>query len=79
MGTITIRVSDELKTESYSAIQKLGITPSELLRQTLQYVADNQKLPFKSTLLNSEDEELLKVARERLASPDPVDVDINTL
>lgn len=79
MGTITIRVSDELKTESYNAIQKLGITPSELLRQTLQYVADNQKLPFKSTLLNSEDEELLKVARERLASPDPVDVDINTL
>lgn len=79
MGTITIRVNDELKEESYAAIQELGTTPSELLRQTLQYVADNHKLPFQTALLTDEDAELLQTARERLTNPDPVEVDINDL
>lgn len=39
MGNVTFRVDDELKQRSYQALQELGVTPSELLRQTLEYVA----------------------------------------
>ena len=47
MATINIRVNDDLKVRSYAALEKLGITPSELLRQTLEYVAQSEKLPCK--------------------------------
>lgn len=69
MATINIRVNDDLKERSYAALEKLGITPSELLRQTLEYVAQREKLPFKSVLLTSEDEALIAVAQARLADP----------
>ena len=58
MGTITIRVDDNLKSEAYDALQDLNITPSELLRQTLEYVAVNHSLPFKPVLLSNEDQAL---------------------
>lgn len=79
MSSITIRVDEKLKAEAYQALQELEVTPSELLRQTLEYVAQNHKLPFKPVLLNDEDQVLLKTVRERLANPQPVSVDLNDL
>ena len=69
MGTINIRVDDELKTRSYAALEKLGVTPSDLLRQTLEYVAQRGVLPFKSVLLTKEDEELISLVKSRFADP----------
>lgn len=69
MGFINIRIDDELKSRSYAALEKLGITPSELLRQTLEYVAKSGKLPFKSELITDEDSDLLEIIRERLSHP----------
>ena len=71
MGTINIRVDDELKTRSYAALEKLGVTPSELLRQTLEYVAQGGALPFKSVLLTDGDQALIALAKARLADPQP--------
>ena len=79
MGTITIRVDDNLKAESYQALQELNMTPSELLRQTLEYVAQNHKLPFKPVLLDEEDQALLELARHRLSEPQPVAVNLDEL
>lgn len=47
------------------------MTPSELVRQTLQYVAYHKKLPFKTVVLTDEDSELLALAKERLDNPAP--------
>jgi RHH-type transcriptional regulator, rel operon repressor / antitoxin RelB len=69
MGTINIRIDDELKTRSYAALEKLGVTPSDLLRQTLEYVAQQGKLPFKPMLLTDEDQALIELARSRLLDP----------
>tara|TARA_R110002126_G_scaffold38317_13_gene114463 strand:- start:4383 stop:4625 length:243 start_codon:yes stop_codon:yes gene_type:complete len=69
MGTINIRINDELKQRSYAVLEQLGVTPSELLRQTLEYVAEQQKLPFKPVLLTDEDQELIELAKARLANP----------
>ena len=56
MGTINLRIDDELKAASFAELEKLGVTPSDLLRQTLEYVAVNKKLPFtKAYLSNDED------------------------
>ncbi|MDO4449484.1 MAG: type II toxin-antitoxin system RelB/DinJ family antitoxin [Moraxella sp.] len=71
MANIVARIDDELKAESFLALQELGVTPSELIRQTLQYVAYHKKLPFKTVVLTDEDDELLALAKERLANPAP--------
>ena len=52
MGTVNIRVDDNLKARSFEALDILGASRSELLRQTLEYVAMNRKLPFKTLLAN---------------------------
>lgn len=69
MGSITIRINNELKEKSYAVLERLGVTPSELLRQALEYVAEQERLPFKAAVLTDEDEELLAIVRERLDSP----------
>jgi RHH-type rel operon transcriptional repressor/antitoxin RelB len=51
MGTINLRIDDDLKTRSYAVLEKLGVTPSELLRQTLEYVASQERLPFRTTVV----------------------------
>ena len=79
MGTINLRIDDELKARSYAALEKLGVTPSDVLRQTLEYVADNGRLPFSQRVLSHEDIELLEVVRERLRDPKPVRVTLDDL
>lgn len=79
MGHLNIRIDDELKSRSFSVLEKLGMTPSELLRQTLEYVATNERLPFRQVLLSDEDAALIEVARQRLKNPQPVSVTLEDL
>ncbi|WP_313686418.1 type II toxin-antitoxin system RelB/DinJ family antitoxin [Pantoea sp.] len=79
MGSINLRIDDELKARSYAALEKMGVTPSEALRMTLEYIAENQRLPFKQTLLSDEDSELIEIVRERLRNPQPVRVALDDL
>ncbi|GKW09908.1 type II toxin-antitoxin system RelB/DinJ family antitoxin [Pectobacterium sp. IFB5596] len=79
MGNVTFRIDDDLKRRSYAALKKLGITPSEALRITLEYIAENERLPFKQKLLNDEDVELVEAVRERLRNPKPVRVTLDDL
>ena len=79
MGSINRRIDDELKARSYSALEKMGVTPSESLRLMLEYIADNERLPFKQTLLSDEDAELVEIVKERLRNPKPVRVTLDEL
>ncbi|MBL6985328.1 MAG: type II toxin-antitoxin system RelB/DinJ family antitoxin [Candidatus Thioglobus sp.] len=79
MGTINIRIDDELKARSFASLEKLDITPSELLRQTLEYVAQNGKLPFKPVLMTDEDAELIAIVKERLKNPQVLKVSLDDL
>jgi RHH-type rel operon transcriptional repressor/antitoxin RelB len=69
MASINIRIDDELKVRAYQELEKLGVTPSELMRQALQYVAERGQLPFRPVLMTEEDEALIATVRERLAAP----------
>ena len=79
MGSINLRIDDELKARSYVALEKMGVTPSEALRLMLEYIADNERLPFKQTLLSDEDAELVEIVKERLRNPKPVRVTLDEL
>ncbi|ELO6190484.1 type II toxin-antitoxin system RelB/DinJ family antitoxin [Escherichia coli] len=68
-----------LKARSYAALEKMGVTPSEALRLMLEYIADNERLPFKQTLLSDEDAELVEIVKERLRKPKPVRVTLDEL
>jgi RHH-type rel operon transcriptional repressor/antitoxin RelB len=72
MASINVRVDDELKARAYRELERLGVTPSDLMRQTLQYVAERGQLQFRPVLLTQEDEILISVARERLAAPQSI-------
>ncbi|VXB02131.1 bifunctional antitoxin of the RelE-RelB toxin-antitoxin system and transcriptional repressor; Qin prophage [Pseudomonas sp. 8AS] len=79
MASINIRVDDELKERAYHELEKLGVTPSELIRQALQYVAERGQLPFRPVLMTEEDEALITTVRERLATPQRVKVSLDDL
>ncbi len=79
MASINIRISDDLKKQAYVELEKLGVTPSDLIRQTLQYVAEKRQLPFESFVEETEDSALLNTVRERLANPQRVRVSLDDL
>ncbi|MFZ7217149.1 type II toxin-antitoxin system RelB/DinJ family antitoxin [Avibacterium avium] len=70
MATLNIRLDDELKQEAYAALQKMNLTPSEAVRLLFQYVAQNNKFPIQTVLVNDEDLELLETVRHRLTNPE---------
>lgn len=65
MASINLRIDDSLKKAAYS------VTPSDLIRQTFEYVVATGKLPVRRTVVSDDDLELLAVVRQRLASPEP--------
>lgn len=67
------------ESRAYRELEKLGVTPSELMRQALQYVAERGQLPFRPVLLTEEDEALIATVRERLADPQRVKVALDDL
>lgn len=73
MGTIQIRVNEELKKSAYLAFEKLNLSPSDALRLFLRYVAEHEKLPFTEVSLmvspRDNDADILAVVRERLKNP----------
>ena len=79
MASINIRVDDELKARAYDELERLGVTPSEFMRQALQYVAEQGRLPFRPVLMSEDDEELVAKVRERLATPQRVMVELDDL
>lgn len=79
MASINIRVDDDLKARAYKELERLGVTPSELMRQALLYVAERGKLPFRPVLMTEEDEALIATVQERLASPQRVRVQLDDL
>lgn len=69
MATFNIRIDDALKDKSFAALEKIGVSPSDAVRQLLQYVAENGKLPIKTVVVSDEDADLLEEVQKRLNEP----------
>lgn len=79
MASISVWVDDELKMRADKALEKLGVTPAELMRQALQYVVKGGHLRFKAMLETDEDEALSAKVHERLTHPRRVTVSLDDL
>lgn len=79
MASINVRIDEDLKARAYRELDRLGVTPSELMRQALTYVAERGQLPFRPVLMTEEDEALLATVRERLTAPRRVKVSLDDL
>ena len=79
MASINVRIDDDLKARAYHELEKLGVTPSELMRQALQYVAERGQLPFKPVLMTEDDEAVLATVRVLWAAPLRVKVSVDDL
>jgi RHH-type rel operon transcriptional repressor/antitoxin RelB len=79
MAWISVRVDDELKMRADKKLEKLGVTPAELMRQALQYVIEGGDLPFKTIPALDEDEALLGKVRERFACPERVKILLDSM
>ena len=71
MASINLRIEDSLKKAAYDRLSELGVTPSDLIRQTFEYVVATGKLPVHRTVESDGDLDILAVVRERLAAPEP--------
>ena len=69
MATVNVRLDDDLKQQAYQVLADLNISPSEAIRVYFQYIADNRSLPIKQVVVTDEEDELIRVARQRIANP----------
>lgn len=75
---ISARVSPELKEAAYELMKEQGITPTELITNTLEYYVRFKKPPVRKEILSDEDSKLLQQVKERISDPNRVIVkDIN--
>lgn len=78
-STISFRINPEIKDMAKPILEAQGLTISDLCQSVLQYVAETGQIPVKKVLLSEEDEELLLIAKERLAEPGSIAVKLEEL
>ncbi|MCT2776151.1 type II toxin-antitoxin system RelB/DinJ family antitoxin [Klebsiella pneumoniae] len=66
MATLNVRLDDKLKKEAYAVLEKLDMTPTEVVRLLFQYIAENGRMPVKSMTISDGEAALLRTVRERL-------------
>lgn len=69
MATLNVRLDDNLKQQAYAVLADLNISPSEAIRLYFQYITDNRRLPIKQAVITEEEDELIRIARQRIANP----------
>lgn len=80
MASINIRIDEDLKDRAYAKLETLGVTPSEVIRQTLEYIASSGKLPFQNEVLTNDEADLITLVRQRLSNPlPPIEINIDEL
>lgn len=66
---VNVRVAASLKDAAYAQIKELGMTPTEVFKDVLEYIVREGKMPVRKQILSDEDAELLALVKERLANP----------
>ena len=61
MATLNIRLDENLKEQAYLVLDKLGVSPSELVRSIFRYVAEEERLPIKLALHDRDNFEATKI------------------
>ena len=77
--TVSFRIDNNIKNMAKPILEAHGMSVSELCQVTLEYVAATGKIPVKKVSMSEENQELIKVARERLAETGTIAVNLENL
>lgn len=81
--TMNIRIDSELKDKATGVLNEMGVTMSDAVRYTLEYIAQNKRLPAAPLFVGADDEDadIIEIARARLNNPNrkTIRVDIKDL
>ena len=55
---ISLRIDSDLKESAQSVLNDMNINLSDVIRDTLEYIRDNKKLPVNKRVLSTDDEEI---------------------
>lgn len=66
---ISFRCDKALKNATIEALNKNQVSLSDALRDTMQYIAENKRLPVMRQVISEDDAELLRIVRKRAAKP----------
>ena len=66
---VSFRCDKSLKNATIEALNEMQVSLSDVLRDTMQYIVENKRLPVSRHVISEDDAELLKIVRERAAKP----------
>ncbi|KXV79223.1 hypothetical protein AD953_03005 [Acetobacter malorum] len=66
---VSFRCDRGLKNATIEALNEMQVSLSDVLRDTMKYIAENKRLPVSRHVISKDDAELLKIVRERAAKP----------
>ncbi|MBQ8829446.1 MAG: type II toxin-antitoxin system RelB/DinJ family antitoxin [Burkholderiaceae bacterium] len=76
---VSFRISEQIKNTGKPILEAHGTTVSEFCQNVLAYVAETGKIPVKKAIISQEDEELIRIARERLQETGSIAVRLEDL
>lgn len=68
-AAVSFRCDKQLKADTQEALDGLHVKLSDVLRDTMQYIAENKRLPVSRRVISDEDADLLDIVRRRAAKP----------
>lgn len=66
---ISLRVPKKLKDDAFEEIKSLGMTPTEVFRDVLEFIVKEGRVPVRKEIISDEDATLLDIVKKRLANP----------
>lgn len=66
---VSFRCDKSLKNATIEALNEMQVSLSDVLRDTMKYIAENKQLPVSRQAISEDAAELLKIVRARAAKP----------
>lgn len=66
---VSFRCDRGLKNATIEALNEMQVSLSDVLRDTMKYIAENKRLPVSRQVISEDDSELLRIVRERAVKP----------
>ncbi|KAB3085287.1 type II toxin-antitoxin system RelB/DinJ family antitoxin [Escherichia coli] len=80
---MNVRIESELKERATDALNEMGVTMSDAVRYTLEYIAQNRRLPAEPVYVGADDDDddIIEIVKARISDPNrkTIRVDIEDL
>ncbi|WP_315042473.1 type II toxin-antitoxin system RelB/DinJ family antitoxin [Faucicola mancuniensis] len=77
-STFNIRLDDELRSQATQVLSAYGLTPTQAIKLFFNQIVSTKAVPLSFNYMN-DDSDIIAIAKERLADPRPIKVNIDEL